>query len=74
MKLSIEYCNVWNYLPRAASMATTLLDKFGTDINSLSMIPSGGGVFEVTKNGSLIYSKKKTGEFPEINEIISLLK
>ena len=55
-------------------MATTLLDKFGTDINSLSMIPSGGGVFEVTKNGSLIYSKKKTGEFPEINKIISLLK
>tara|TARA_B100000029_G_C17275575_1_gene851508 strand:+ start:408 stop:593 length:186 start_codon:yes stop_codon:yes gene_type:complete len=61
-------------LPRAASMATALLDKYGTEINSLSMIPSGGGVFEVTRNGSLIYSKKKTGKFPEINEIISLIK
>jgi selenoprotein W-related protein len=55
-------------------MATALLDKYGTEINSLSMIPSGGGVFEVTRNGSLIYSKKKTGKFPEINEIISLIK
>tara|TARA_B100001123_G_C15344982_1_gene1036585 strand:+ start:3685 stop:3852 length:168 start_codon:yes stop_codon:yes gene_type:complete len=55
-------------------MATALLDKFGADISSLSMIPSGGGVFEVTRDGSLIYSKKKTGDFPEINEIISLLK
>ena len=32
MNLSIEYCNQWNYLPRAASLATKLLDKYGDDI------------------------------------------
>ena len=29
------------------------------------MIPSGGGCFELKVNGDLIYSKLKTGKFPE---------
>ena len=29
------------------------------------MIPSSGGVFEVTVNGSLIFSKKQLGVFPD---------
>ena len=29
------------------------------------LIPSGGGVFEVTVNGSLIFSKKQLGVFPD---------
>ena len=73
MKLSIEYCNAWNYLPRAARMATELLEKYGTDIQSLTLIPSVGGVYEVEKDGKLIYSKKKTGEFPELKDVTSIL-
>jgi len=33
------------------------------------MIKSGGGVFEVVKDGKLIFSKKATGRFPENKEI-----
>lgn len=73
MDISITYCNQWNYLPRAASLATKLLDKYGNLINQLSLIPSGGGVYEVTKNKDLIFSKKKEGRFPEIDELFSLL-
>ena len=73
MKLSIEYCNVWNYLPRAASMASELLEKYGMDIKSLTLIPSGGGVYEVEMDGKLIYSKKKTGKFPELKDVTSVL-
>ncbi|SVA65546.1 uncharacterized protein METZ01_LOCUS118400, partial [marine metagenome] len=49
-------------------MATELLEKYGTDIQLLTLIPSGGGVYEVEKDGRLIYSKKKTGEFPELKD------
>ena len=73
MKLSIEYCNVWNYLPRAASMASELLKKYGTTINFLTLIPSGGGVFEVLHNGKIIYSKKQTGKFPELKQVTDIL-
>lgn len=29
------------------------------------MIPGGGGCFELSLNGDLIYSKLKTGKFPD---------
>lgn len=35
---------------------------------------SGSSCFEVTANGELIYSKAKTGQFPEIEEIRQALK
>ncbi len=54
-------------------MATALLEKYGNAIQSLSLIPSGGGVYEVTKNGNLIFSKKSTDRFPELDEILESL-
>ncbi|PLS09493.1 hypothetical protein CVD27_01225 [Neobacillus cucumis] len=38
------------------------------------MIPSSGGVFEVAVNGEKIYSKQETGEFPETEEMIDIIK
>lgn len=38
------------------------------------MIPSSGGVFEVTVDGLLIYSKKATGEFPPEWKILEMMK
>ena len=34
---------------------------------------SSGGVFEISVNGRLIFSKKKEGRFPEDGEILTLL-
>lgn len=55
-------------------MATDLLEKYGTKIQALTLIPSGGGVYEVTLNNRLIFSKKATGRFPELDEIVNLLE
>lgn len=33
------------------------------------MKPSGGGVFEVSVDGTLIFSKKQLGRFPEPGEV-----
>lgn len=38
------------------------------------MIPSSGGVFEVTVNDTLIHSKKATGELPPEFRIIEHLQ
>ena len=54
-------------------MATELLEKYGNSISGLELIPSGGGVYEVMKNGKLIFSKKKEERFPELDEIRNLL-
>ena len=73
MNIEITYCNKWNYLPRAASLATKLLEKYGNLITRLSLVPADGGVFNITKNNTLIFSKKKEGRFPDFNEIVTLL-
>ena len=71
MKISIEYCNVWNYLPRASSLEQHL--KTNYDGVAIELISSGGGVFEVTLENELIFSKKSLGRFPDDGEIDTLI-
>ncbi|RBW69587.1 hypothetical protein DS031_10170 [Bacillus taeanensis] len=37
----------------------------------MELIPASGGIFEVTVNEEKIYSKKETGKFPQVEEIIN---
>jgi selenoprotein W-related protein len=50
-------------------MTETLLQEFEPHVEKWTLIPSGGGRFEVTVNEELIYSKARTGRHPEIAEI-----
>jgi selT/selW/selH-like putative selenoprotein len=36
----------------------------------VELIKSSGGVFEVVIDGVLVYSKKKTGEFPDEVQLV----
>jgi len=54
-------------------MASDILEKYGNAISELTLIPSGGGVFEVAKGDKLVFSKKELGRFPELEEIIELI-
>jgi selenoprotein W-related protein len=38
------------------------------------LVASGGGVFEVSVDGKLIFSKKKLGRFPNDGEVVELLR
>lgn len=55
-------------------MAEELLADFAPVIKSLTLIPSGGGRFEVEVDGRLIYSKKATGRHAEPGEIRRLFQ
>jgi len=55
-------------------MASALLEKYGNAVQSLALIPSDGGVYEVIKNDNLIFSKKAEERFPELDEIIESLE
>jgi selT/selW/selH-like putative selenoprotein len=41
---------------------------------TVDFIEGTGGVFDVTKNGILIFSKTQVGRFPNSDEIVSRLK
>jgi selenoprotein W-related protein len=38
------------------------------------MIPSKGGCFELTVGGKLLYSKLRTGEFPDEDKLIEAVR
>jgi selenoprotein W-related protein len=40
----------------------------------MRLVPSSGGVFEIMVNGQLLYSKKETGTFPDVEEMIEKIK
>ena len=45
------------------------MDGFGQRFGSIKLIPSDGGRFEVSIDGKLVFSKLKTGRFPDYQEI-----
>lgn len=50
------------------------MNTFKQKIGDLKLIPSGGGCFEVSINGDLVYSKLKTGQFPDEQAIVDLVQ
>ncbi len=55
-------------------LAESLLDEHKDSIVELVLIPSGGGVFEVKLEDSLLFSKKSLGRFPEEDEAESAIR
>jgi selT/selW/selH-like putative selenoprotein len=45
-----------------------LEQKYGAEVE---LVPGVGGVFEITVDGQLKFSKKQTGRFPTDDEIVA---
>ena len=43
-------------------------------IGGLRLVPSDGGVFEVSLDDETIHSKKATGEFPDANVVFKAIE
>lgn len=50
-------------------MAEQLLDEFEENISRLTLIPSGGGRFEVMLDDRMVYSKAETGLHPDYEAV-----
>jgi len=55
-------------------LADTLLGRFKQQIESLELIPSSGGRFELSLDGILEYSKLETGAFPDEADMLALVE
>ncbi len=52
-------------------MADAIKDEIGVEA---VLVKGSGGVFDVEADGTLIYSKHKTGQFPGHYDVINQLK
>jgi selenoprotein W-related protein len=50
-------------------LAAKILVDYKTDIEGFTLVPSGGGRFELSVDGELIFSKLQEGHFPEYDEV-----
>jgi selenoprotein W-related protein len=54
-------------------LANELLNNFESQIESITLIPSQGGRYEVTVNNTLLYSKIQTGRHANPGEVLGLV-
>jgi selenoprotein W-related protein len=54
-------------------MALELLNHYRRDLSELKLIPTGGGTFEVSVDGKLVFSKLSEGRFPDLKELKQLI-
>ncbi len=68
-RITINYCTQCRWMLRSAWMAQELLSTFDGEIAEMTLKPGTGGVFEVTADEKLIWSRKAEGRFPDIKEL-----
>ncbi|WP_435158915.1 SelT/SelW/SelH family protein [Haladaptatus sp. DFWS20] len=71
--IEIEYCVPCGLLDRAIATQTRLLDEFGQKLDSVSLVPSHGGVFIVTVDGETIWDKSVHGAEMDMNLIVNAI-
>jgi selenoprotein W-related protein len=72
--IEITYCTQCRWLLRAAWLAQELLTTFEQDLASVSLKPGSNGIFDITVNQQLIFSRKEAGRFPEAKEVKQLVR
>jgi selenoprotein W-related protein len=56
------------------SLANDLLKNYEPEIESLVLVPSDSGRYEIIVNDRLVYSKLQTGRHAEPGEILGLVR
>jgi selenoprotein W-related protein len=55
-------------------LANDLLKNFEPEIESITLVPSDRGQYEITVNNQLVYSKLESGRHAEPGEVVGLVK
>ncbi len=72
--VSIKYCTQCRWLLRAGWFAQELLTTFEQELGGVLLEPGSGGVFEVSVDGKLIWSRKDAGRMPDIKELKQIVR
>ncbi|MDB6453781.1 SelT/SelW/SelH family protein [Falsirhodobacter sp. 20TX0035] len=72
--ITFTYCTQCNWMLRTAWMAQELLQSFGQDIGSVTLVPGTGGIFTITLDGDLVWDRKRDGGFPDSKALKQLVR
>jgi len=54
-------------------LAAKIEAAYAGQVGKVELIASGGGCFELSADGELVYSKLATGSFPDEEEMVRLI-
>ncbi|MFC6786244.1 SelT/SelW/SelH family protein [Halobaculum halobium] len=56
--VEIEYCVPCGMLERAQTVQTAILEEFGMEVDSVSLVTGDAGIFEVRADGDVVFDKE----------------
>jgi selenoprotein W-related protein len=56
------------------SLAEHIITEYQLRVRELKLVPSLGGVYDVSVNGDLVFSKRKTDRFPNDADVANIDK
>ena len=69
--IEIHHCTTCGFKTHATKLAAEIKKELGYDS---ALVVGKVGSFDVFVNGTLLYSKKKTGRFPNPGEVVQLIE
>ncbi len=72
-RVSIEYCTLCRWLPRAGWLAQELLGTFEAELAEVALVPGTGGVFRVSVDDEVVWDRSEQG-FPEPSAVKRLVR
>ncbi|WP_323041475.1 SelT/SelW/SelH family protein [Gemmobacter sp.] len=72
--ITFTYCTQCNWMLRTAWMAQELLQSFGQDIASVTLVPGTGGIFRIEADGALLWDRKDRGGFPDSRQLKQMIR
>ena len=73
-RLEITYCTQCRWLLRAAWMAQELLTSFEEEVGGITLVPGTGGIFNVSLEEKILWSRAERGRFPDIKELKQIVR
>jgi selenoprotein W-related protein len=73
-RIEIEYCTQCRWLLRASWTAQELLTTFQDEIGEVALVPGTGGVFNVSVDEYVVWSRAEQQRFPEMKELKQLVR
>lgn len=73
-QITITYCTQCNWLLRSQWLAAELLNTFGTELGSVTLVPGTGGVFTIEADGELLWERRRDNGFPDAPALKRLVR
>jgi len=70
MDVKVVFCKPCGFQNRALGLANEILNRFGLDGVSVTLVPGKNGIFDVYVDNEMVFSRYKEKRFPEHQEII----